>query len=82
MVETRGRRDGAERLRGLQGRIKPVLVLPGYWGAEDGLPTDGVGQDGRGGGVAWRGHNLLESLAGTVLVSHEVWTETCNKHYY
>ena len=50
MIETCGGRYGAEGLRGLQGRVEPVLVLPGYRGAEDGLSTDGVRQDG-----GWRG---------------------------
>jgi len=34
-----------------------------------------VGQDWRGRGVAGGGHHLLQSLAGAVLVAHEVWTE-------
>ena len=83
MIETCGRRYGAEGLWRLQGRIEPVLVLPGYRGAEDGLSADGVRQDWRGRGVAGRRHHLLESLAGLtdrVLVSHEVRTETCSKH--
>ena len=85
MIETCGGRYGAEGLRGLQGRVEPVLVLPGYRGAEDGLSTDGVRQDGGWRGVAGRRHHLLEALAGLtdrVLVSHEVGTETCSKHCY
>ena len=81
MIETCGGRYGAEGLRGLQGRVEPVLVLPGYRGAEDGLSTDGVRQDGGWRGVAGRRHHLLETLAGLtdrVLVSHEVRTETCS----
>ena len=81
VIETRGGRYGAEGLRGLQGRVEPVLVLPGYGGAEDGLSADGVRQDRRGRGVTGRRHHLLESLAGLtnrVLVSHEVRAETCS----
>ena len=50
VVETRGGRYGAEGLWRLQGRIESVLILPGYWRAEDGLTADGVRQDWR-----WRG---------------------------
>ena len=85
VIETCGGRYGAEGLRGLQGRVEPVLVLPGYRGAEDGLSTDGVRQDGGWRGVAGRRHHLLETLAGLtdrVLVSHEVRTETWSKHCY
>ena len=76
MIETRGGRYGAEGLRGLQGRVEPVLVLPGYGGAEDGLPADGVRQDWRWGGVA----GGLAGLTDRVLVSHEVGAETCSKY--
>ena len=85
VIETRGGRYGAQRLWRLQGRVEPVLVLPGYRGAEDGLSADGVGQDWRWRGVAGRRHHLLQSLAGLtnrVLVGHEVRTETCSKHCY
>ena len=78
MIETRGGRYGAEGLRGLQGRVEPVLVLPGYGGAEDGLSADGVRQDGRRGGVA----GGLAGLTDRVLVSHEVGTEACSKDSY
>ena len=83
VIETRGGRYGAEGLRGLQGRVEPVLVLPGYGGAEDGLSADGVRQDWRRRGVAGGRHHLLQSLAGLthrVLVSHEVGAETCSKY--
>lgn len=78
MVEARGGGDGGQGLRRLQGRVEPVLVLAGYWRAEDGLSTDSVRQDWRRRGVPWGGHHLLESLASAVLVSHQVWTEACN----
>ena len=80
MVEARGGRDGGEGLRRLQGRVEPVLVLAGYWRAEDGLSTDRVREDGRRRGVPRGGHHLLESLASAVLVSHQVWTEPCNNN--
>ena len=78
VVQARGGRDGAEGLGGLQGRVQSVLVLARYWGAHNGLSADGVGQDRRWRGISRGGHHLLQSLAGAVLVSHEVRTEACN----